>query len=137
VANEEVAVEAIAQAWNMTPEQLRCHGCKSRVNAVYCVDCDIKRCAENKQVEYCFECDEYPCSRLVDFKNDEHPHHSIVLQNLNFIQEQGVDEWLRVQKTRWSCANCGTSFTWYAQVCKMCGGELYSCRDEEKDVIDD
>jgi hypothetical protein len=41
---------------------------------------------------------------------------------------------LRVQKTRWSCADCGTRFTWYAQVCKVCGGELYSCRDEEKDI---
>jgi hypothetical protein len=137
VANEEGAVEVIAQAWNMAPGQLRCHGCKSQVNAVYCVDCDIKGCAESRQVEYCFQCDEYPCSRLLDFRNDAHPHHSIVLQNLDFIRGQGLDEWLKAQKTRWSCAHCGARFTWYAQVCEVCGGELYSCRDEEKDVIDD
>jgi hypothetical protein len=136
IANKNDAVDALAQAWNLEPEQLRCCGCKSAVNAVYCVDCDIKRCAESKGVEYCFECGEYPCSRLVAFRNDEHSHHSVVLQNLGLVQSQGIEQWLEQQRDRWSCPNCGTEFSWYARTCAACGGELYSCEDEEKDIVE-
>ena len=137
VANENDAVATIAQAWKMEPEQLRCHGCKSEINAVYCANCGIKSCAEGKGVEYCFQCADYTCSRLLDFRNDAHSHHSIVLQNLNFVRGQGIEKWLEVQKTRWSCANCGAAFTWYAEICEVCGAKVYNCMNEEKDVIDD
>jgi len=136
VANQNAAVEALARAWNREPEQLRCHGCKSAVNAVYCVDCDIKSCAEGKGIEYCFECATYPCSRLVAFRNDDHPHHSIVLQNLGLIQSRGVEWWLERQRERWSCPACGAGFRWYDETCATCGSELYSCEDEEKDIVD-
>lgn len=136
IANKNETVEVIARTWNVEPEQLGCSGCKSAINAVYCVDCGIKRCAENKKVEYCFECDEYPCSRLVTFRNDEHPHHSIVLQNLDLVRNQGIDQWLEQQRIRWNCPNCGKGFSWYDKICAVCGSELYSCEDEEKDIID-
>ncbi|MBU1660900.1 MAG: DUF3795 domain-containing protein, partial [Chloroflexi bacterium] len=78
-ANKSGTVEILAQTWGMEPEQLLCRGCKSEVNAVYCIDCGIKACAKNRKVEYCFQCDDYPCTRLVDFRNDDYAHHSIVL----------------------------------------------------------
>ena len=133
-ANEEGTVEQAAQEWNMKPEELRCCGCKSTVNAVYCVECELKKCAEAKQIEFCFKCDAFPCERLVAFKNDECPHHSIVLKNLELIYKNGVDTWLTDQKQRWSCSTCGTKFSWYDRVCKKCGSKLYNCEDEEKDL---
>lgn len=135
IANMNSKVEALAQAWKMDLNQLKCHGCKSTVNAIYCMDCDIKKCAQNRDIEYCFQCEEYPCSRLVAFRNDEHPHHSIVLQNLGFIQSQGSARWLEKQKERWSCPNCGTGFSWYAKTCEICGGALHNCQDEEQEII--
>jgi rRNA maturation endonuclease Nob1 len=71
---------------------------------------------------------------LTDFRNDSHPHHSVVLVNLNRIQKVGVRNWLTEQKTRWSCSMCGTRFTWYDETCAHCGSILYNCRSEENDL---
>lgn len=136
-ANRTGTLEALASAWGAELEQLRCHGCKSEINAVYCLDCDIKACATSKKIEYCFECAGYPCERLVDFRNDEHAHHSIIVHNLGRIRRLGTEQWLAEELTRWSCPQCGLSFTWYDEVCKACGTELYNCRDEESHIVDD
>jgi len=136
IANKNGEVEKLAKAWNMKPKELRCHGCKTETTASFCATCDVKKCAENK-VEFCFQCNEYPCARLVEFKNDKYPHHSVVLKNLNSIRDKGINKWLEEQETRWSCPGCGTKFSWYDKVCKKCGEKLYSCEDEEKDLVDE
>jgi hypothetical protein len=118
----------------MEPEQLRCHGCKSAINSVFCADCDIKHCAQDKGAGYCFECSEFPCSRLTSFRHDEHAHHSVVLQNQEAIRSQGADRWLEQQRQRWSCPVCGARFSWYDMECAACGGPLYSCVEEEQDL---
>lgn len=139
IANKNGNVEKLAKAWNMKPEKLRCHGCKTEIISSFCATCDIKKCAEkeNKKVDFCFQCAEYPCARLVEFKNDKYPHHSVVLKNLDIIHDKGIDKWLEEQNSRWSCPNCGTKFSWYDKVCQNCGEKLYSCEDEEKDLIDE
>jgi predicted RNA-binding Zn-ribbon protein involved in translation (DUF1610 family) len=136
-ANKTGTVETLAQAWGMEPDQLRCHGCKSQVNAVYCIDCDIKECAEKRSVAYCFQCDDYPCARLVDFRNDDHAHHSVVLQNLGHMCRLGLERWLDEQRARWSCPNCGVEFTWYDKACRACGGKVSNCEEEEGRIVDE
>ncbi|MGB2698538.1 MAG: DUF3795 domain-containing protein, partial [Candidatus Zixiibacteriota bacterium] len=131
LANEKGEVEKKAKEWRMKPEELKCHGCKTETIATFCVTCELKKCAEDKNVDYCFQCAEYPCARLLEFKNDKHPHHSIVLKNLKFISEKGRDRWLKEQKARWSCPKCGAKFSWYDKTCQNCGEKLYNCEDEE------
>lgn len=133
LANREGTVEEIARAEGVQPEELRCHGCKTEVVATFCTDCYMKECAERRGIEFCIECDEYPCERLVAFKEDKYPHHSVVLKNLERMREIGLQPWLSEQKSRWSCPNCGQAHSWYDESCKECGAELYSCRDEEKE----
>lgn len=137
IANKNGEVEKLAKAWNMKTKELRCHGCKTETTASFCATCDVKKCAENKKVDFCFQCNEYPCARLVEFKNDKYPHHSVVLKNLDSIREKGINKWLEEQETRWSCPGCGMKFSWYDKVCKKCGEKLYSCEDEEKDLVDE
>jgi hypothetical protein len=137
LANEKGEAEKRAKEWKMKPEELKCHGCKSETIATFCVTCDLKKCAEDKKVDFCFQCDEYPCARLLEFRKDKWPHHSAVLKNLDFISEKGWDMWLKEQKARWSCSKCGTRFSWYDKTCKSCGGKLYNCEDEEKDLQDE
>lgn len=134
IANREGILEESAQEWEMDPEDLKCHGCKSRTMAIYCKTCDIRQCAEDNQVDFCFQCTEYPCTRLVEFRNDECPHHSVVFQNLETIQKKGVQKWLEEQESRWSCPECGKKFAWYDDTCKKCGTKLYNCKNEEKDI---
>ncbi len=134
VANETGTVEKRAVEWKMKPEELRCFGCRSDTTAVFCTDCRIRLCAGEKRLGSCLECDEYPCTKLTAFRDDEHPHHSVVIRNLEKIRDKGLEAWLEEQGKRWSCTGCGTRFTWYDKQCGKCGVVLYGCKDEETDL---
>jgi hypothetical protein len=133
-ANERGEVEKRAAEGGVKPEVLRCLGCKSETIAVFCVDCEMRQCARDRGIDSCGECGEYPCKMLESFRADEHPHHSVVLKNLERMKEKGPDAWLEEQKARWSCPACGARFTWYDDRCPECGGETYDCRAEELDL---
>lgn len=136
-ANKEGRVNELALARKRKLDEVSCHGCKTTVNAIFCRNCAIRSCAMNKKVEYCFQCHDYPCQKLVDFRQDRYSHHSVILQNLEMIQRLGVENWLSAQEKRWSCPGCRTAFTWYKQKCDNCGAELYDCRAEEKDMANE
>jgi len=123
-----------AKAWDRSPEDLKCSGCKSSVRASFCTDCRMRACAMEKGLEFCMECGDYPCDAISAFRNDDAPHHSAVFLNLAAIREQGVDAWLESEKTRWSCSKCGTRFYWYSGTCESCGNDLYDAAAEEKDL---
>ena len=97
LANELGRIKEKVQEWNMKLNDVKCFGCKTEQNSIYCVDCYFKKCAESKKIEFCFQCNEYPCTKLLEFKNDKFPHHSVVLKNLNKIKELGCKYWLKNQ----------------------------------------
>lgn len=137
MANErgdEQWINAAAERGNRKPEELRCHGCKTDVTAVYCTNCGMRVCAREKNLEFCSECTDYPCERIKSFRHDQAPHHSAVLKNLERIKEIGREKWLVEQKARWSCTECGTRFGWYSEKCSKCGAELYNAVAEDKDL---
>ncbi len=135
LANKKGLLEAKSKEWKMETEDLYCKGCKSDTVAIFCRTCHFKTCAENKGIEYCFQCHEFPCQELLDFKDDERPHHSIVLHNLDLIKEQGIDKWLKEQELRWSCPECKEKYSWYESNCSNCGNPVRSCLEDEKDLM--
>jgi hypothetical protein len=76
-----------------------------------------------KGIDFCCYCDEYPCEELHDFMNDEWPHHWTIKSNLEYINKNGVDKWLKAQQQEWSCKSCGAETNWYQKECK-CGQDL-------------
>lgn len=131
--NDTEAITKFAEEWGTTVEDLSCTGCKTENTAEFCTNCKMRLCARDKNIEFCIECSEYPCKDITDFRNDKASHHSAVFSNLQKIKENGVDEWLKNEKIRWSCG-CSTSFTWYSETCGKCGAKLYNAVDEEKDL---
>jgi len=95
LANEQGGVIALAREWKRTVDELRCGGCRSSVNSVFCRNCEMRRCARTRRIQFCYECADFPCTRLVSFRNDQHPHHSAVLKNLDDIRANGLACWLR------------------------------------------
>ena len=131
-ANINGTVNDLASTWEMKAADLKCRGCKTDINYKHCADCKIKECNRNKNLESCHECNDFPCSIISDFKNDDRPHHSIVLRNLKEIKKSGLTTWMENQKDRWSCPECGHSFSWYEKTCDICNRELFNAKDEEK-----
>ena len=130
-ATREGRVEEQAAEWETTPEEITCHGCKSDVVSGYCQGCEMKACATARGLEACAHCIEYPCDRVAAFRDDEWPHHSVVVRNSEALAEVGLRQWLEDQAARWRCSACGGETTWYDETCPACAAAVTSSRDEE------
>lgn len=99
-----------------------CHGCKSEQVASHCQVCAIKICATEKGYGFCYECSELAtCVHMQSFIHDErYPYHQPVQKNFDGIQKLGINQWADVQKVRWQCPTCGSSFSWWDEICPQC-----------------
>jgi hypothetical protein len=103
-----------------------CIGCRpSRKNCAFI----MKRCKylPTKAVESCFECRDFPCENLR--KLDERYRTKFrmsMIENLEFIKRNGIEQFLKRQKEKYTCPECG------GIIC-VHDGKCYSCvqnRDE-------
>ena len=139
LANERddtAALERLAGEWGTEPSQLVCGGCRGEMTIPFCARCGMRKCAISRGLDFCSQCPEFPCETLAAFRNDDMPHHSVVLRNLGRIWELGVEKWLEGEVERWSCPSCGRRFSWYESVCDSCGGPLFNAVEEEKHLED-
>lgn len=134
LARRKGTLAELSRKWGRTEKDLTCNGCKTEIVSIYCQKCPIKVCALAKKLDYCFQCSLFPCKEVVEFNNDQHPHHSIVLFNLALLREKGTEEWLCEQDKRWKCPNCASPFSWYDEICPACRTRVKSCRAEEKEM---
>ncbi|NLI98040.1 DUF3795 domain-containing protein [bacterium] len=136
MARKRGGLEELASKWNCKPEQLVCYGCKSGQISESCKPCKIRPCAESKGYEFCNQCDEFPCKMTASFPEHKKikPHLALIFKDLESISEKGKESWLSEQAERWSCKKCGTSFSWYDEVCTKCGSKLYNAKDEAADL---
>ncbi len=134
MGSERDELDALAEKMKRDKDELYCEGCKGENVSVFCRNCGLKECAIQHEVEFCFGCSEYPCDKLQTFKNDDNPHHSVILKNLESLKKKSLESWLKSQKDRWSCPECGTPFSWYDKECQECGCELYNAVKEDRDI---
>jgi len=122
------ADEFVACLGGVPKEELSCGGCKSDNIYAGCKACGLRRCAREKGIEHCIDCADYPCKSYRTWQTVAKllPHLHGAAASLKNIKLDGVDHWLDVQKKRWSCPDCGTSFSWYATACYKCGRSLAS-----------
>lgn len=105
-----------------------CPGCnsKSETRAKACSRCTIFNCShrlENK-IKFCFECIKYPCRRLKDLDKRYKTRYGMsMLENLQNIKKSGIREFVRNEKERWKCPDCGSYMCVHRKNCLVCGGE--------------
>jgi hypothetical protein len=100
-----------------------CEGCLPRgKNCSFMKDqCDL---LGKGQVRFCFECMEFPCRRLKNLdKRYRTKYHMSMIENLQFIKEHGVDEFLKKEKEKWRCNICGGTVCCHNGLCLNCGIE--------------
>jgi uncharacterized OB-fold protein len=47
-------------------------------------------------------------------------HHKKVIENLQFMKDHGIEEWVKEQEKGGACPNCGKMLYWYALKCPGC-----------------
>jgi len=110
-------------------EKKKCSGCRgSNENKSFsCVNCKIKNCDElnKKNLKFCFECYKFPCKRIKQMdKRYRTKYNMSTIENLEIIQKFGVREFIKNEKIRWVCSNCGRTVCVHLGYCFNCGKKL-------------
>ncbi len=111
----------LARLFGSTPDELRCHGCRSARLGLHCRGCEFRACARERKISFCSECDEYPCAKLVEFER-QRPHRAELWNDLDRVKEVGVHRWIREKEAEYACPRCGTLNSAYDLFCRKCGG---------------
>ncbi|MFX1388950.1 MAG: DUF3795 domain-containing protein [Promethearchaeota archaeon] len=133
-AYKQKRTDCLPKEWvsSLEDKEIKCYGCKSELVFENCQGCQIRKCAQSKDLEFCNDCSLFPCEKIKIFEKMNLKHHNVAIRYFNTIKEAGVQEWLKQQKERWSCKNCGNSFSWYEENCTFCGSNLFNCIEENK-----
>ena len=104
-----------------------CPGCRGEETnkTRFCIDCAIANCErlEETGLKYCSErCASYPCRRLRDLdKRYRTRYHMSMIENLQSIKEIGIRAFVRNEKARWTCPECGGMICVDTGCCSDCG----------------
>ena len=106
-----------------TVDDVLCDGClvNERLD-LWCRNCQIRVCEklESGKVR-CSDCDEFPCIKITDFRDDGMIHHGEITDNLEQLQQMGIESWAEYEEKRWTCPECKTRLSWYDPDCPGCG----------------
>ena len=109
---------------------VKCLGCRSTKKAPgYAPTCEVRKCANGKQLQSCGLCKGYPCDKIKAMFNDK-PKYGLREKYLNTVRDKGLPAWLAEMKTRWTCKKCQTPFGYGMTACKTCGEKIYSDAEE-------
>ena len=104
----------------------RCPGCRlfNRKEPVSIAKCKIKKCATLKRSKnkFCFECKTYPCERIHHMDQRYRTKYKMsTIENLEQIKKFGVREFIKNEKVRWACSQCGGTICVHRGYCYSCG----------------
>ena len=106
-----------------------CPGCNgpNENDPDFCANrCGIILCEKRKvsDYDYCDVCPDYPCEDVMEKENrytSQYPLRESPLENLRMIRSLGMEEFLKKEKERFSCARCGSPVSVHNGVCSGCG----------------
>ena len=97
-----------------------CAGCRPRDKkcAFLKKRCDLLL---NEKVTYCYECKDFPCDSLEKLDNRYRALFRMsMIENLKFIEEKGISEFLKKENDKWKCENCGKLISCHNGLCFEC-----------------
>jgi len=103
-----------------------CPGCRfdDERKPTTCVACRIKNCEKIVKggVKYCFSCAGFPCARLKHLDKRYRTKYGMsMIGNLENIRDFGLRQFVRAEKARWTCPECGEMICVHKPQCLSCG----------------
>jgi hypothetical protein len=91
--------------------------------------CIVRECKilKKRKWKYCSDrCENYPCKRLKSLdKRYRIKYHMSMIENLEFINEKGINKFLKKETKKWICQKCGGIVTCHGGICLKCGFEKF------------
>ena len=102
----------------------RCPGCRAADTdkPLACVRCRIKNCEtiDKSKSKFCFEC-EKPCARLKQLDKRYRTKYGMsMIENLEFIKNNGIDAFIAQQEAKYKCPKCGGVICVHRKKCYDC-----------------
>jgi len=120
--------------WGYIREKNTCPGCrriesKESQKSKYRNTCKIRNCEQitNGKIKYCSKnCESFPCARLKQLdKRYSAKYGMSMIDNLNKINEVGIRNFIRNEKSKWICPGCGEMICVHKPTCLSC---RYKCQ---------
>ena len=107
----------------------KCPGCRlfNKSEPVTIAKCRIKNCTAFKRSKskFCFECKEFPCKLIKQMDKRYRTRYNMsTIENLNNIKKLGMREFIKNEKIRWTCSQCGGIICVHRGYCYSCGKKL-------------
>lgn len=113
-----------------------CTGCRPRDRKC----AFMKRCPLllSRQIQCCYECNDFPCGNISTLDKRYRTHYRMsMIENLQYIKENGIQQFLNREQEKWKCPNCGETICCHNGICFNCGLEtlknkkkLYRWKDD-------
>jgi hypothetical protein len=110
-------------------EKNKCPGCRGddTNKTVTRVRCKIKNCEvlKKEKLEFCFECKDFPCPNLKHLdKRYTTKYNMSMIENLENIKNLGIEQFLKNEKVKWACSECGGTICVHNGYCYSCGKKI-------------
>jgi hypothetical protein len=107
-------------------EKNRCPGCNGddAMKPGSCARCRIKLCDEkaNREGAFCYECAKFPCVRLRNLDKRYRTKYGMsMMENLENIKKTGLERFVKTERKRWKCPECGGVICVHRPACIYCG----------------
>ncbi|MFO7448072.1 MAG: DUF3795 domain-containing protein [Ignavibacteriaceae bacterium] len=108
-------------------DKKKCPGCRNLTDEynISCIRCTIRNCnlLAESGLKFCHSC-KRPCQRLKGLdKRYKAKYGMSMLENLENIKKHGIRTFVKNEKTRWSCPNCGNVICVHREECTYCGSK--------------
>jgi len=104
--------------------KMKCIGCKPRDKSCAFLKKYCKKLSK-KEVDYCYECPDFPCTHLKKIdKLYRERYNMSMIENLEYIRDKGIDNFLNQQEKKYKCPECGGVICVHNGICYSCGKQI-------------
>jgi hypothetical protein len=103
---------------NLETKDIRCGGCLSDDPFIYCRQCEIKDCTQERGIDGCHQCHEFPCSHIDNFAMSVGK--KVILRCVPYRRDVGTLKWMQDEEARYYCPECGNKVFRGAVKCNRC-----------------
>jgi hypothetical protein len=105
-----------------------CPGCRGADTnkSKSCVTCKIKNCETriSSGAEFCFQCKQFACHKIEQIDRRYRAKYGMsMIENLKNIQKLGLEHFVKSEKAKWACPECGEPLCVHKENCISCGYE--------------
>ena len=100
--------------------KMKCPGCFPSDKSCAFIKKHCKKLTK-KEIQYCYECNDFPCDQLkkLDKRYRERFEMSMI-DNLEYIRDNGMDKFLKQQEKKYKCPECGGVICVHTRKCYSC-----------------